>query len=958
MQLSTQGWDVVVLGGGIAGCAAAAEAAATGARALIVERRPLAGWELTWGHAPEFSAGSGNLYPALREKLERCGAAVDGRVDPATAAVVLDQVLEELGINVLLYAQPLRLVVADGRAQAVAIATKSGQQVLSARTFVDATENGLFWGKPSEAPAIRSRFSTYLWVPDNSVERVGFGQAGPAQYIKVRPGVFSTSLELAFELDNAGIIDARLALPEVLKKVRESGDIPSEAIVTHTAPELLPISVARQVGSPGEAHPEIANLFGAGQWLIGYSMPEEVCAELCAWGSQAGQAAAGASASLPEPERVVAPARVAPPRCECDVLVAGAGTAGALAGIAAARRGHKTVLLEAGTAPGGIGTSGGIHMYYCGIRGGLQDEVDDRLEKIAPLFAPAQSCRGYHPEAKKTVLEAMLSEAGAEVRYGTMLVGAVSDEQPGLARAGDEPVRKISEAVVASATGGASWRARVFIDSTGDADLASWAGARSLFGRESDGLPHAYSLSSGRVREGRMQIVNFDAGYVDPTDSGDLTRARRAALALYRAEKFTAEERPTYIAPLLGLRSSRQVICDYQVTFADTVRGAHFDDAVAECFSHYDNHGFDYSMDSDEAMFWVWVLGHWTRDTGCQVPYRSLLPRGVENLIVACRALGVTYDAAMMLRMQNDMQRLGEVAGIAASMAIDGNTSPRGVNGVQLRAELVASGAMLAPGEQSRLAGKWQEAFGDRKALPAPDHAAQLVAELEGERSSEAILALATASEAPEPLLAELRSAAGSDVPALRFRASAALAMRGDARAVPGLLKALRERQDTRPEPECRAVRSDTPAWIPAMILLGRLKCAEAVPEIVSVLEDASSSLDARLAAIRALGRIGDSSAAPALVKLLEAGGENAVRVLQSSSGGLSSPPQPAGWQVDLCVAEALLAMGVTRPDVARRHLEDDRALVRRHAREVLCRMEAGSQPEREAAKSSTSAGE
>jgi FAD dependent oxidoreductase/PBS lyase HEAT-like repeat len=941
MQLAQKCWDVIVLGGGVAGCAAAAEAVAEGASALIVERRPVTGWEMTWAHAPEFSAGSGRFYAALREKLEVSGALLEGRVDPATATVTLDEVLEDLGVQQLLYAQPLRLVTDGGRALAVAVATKSGQQVLRAKAFIDATETGLFWGSPSSAPPARSRFSTYLWTPDNQVPRVGFGEAGPAQYIKLRPGAFSNSLELAFELDAATIIDARLALPEVLKKVRESGDLPAEAIVTHTAPELLPISVDRQVGSPGEPHPETSNLFGAGQWLIGYSMPEEVCAELSAWGSRAGASAVAAAASIPEPGAVSVPTQVAPPHCECEILIAGAGTAGALAGIAAARRGKKTVLIEAGSAPGGIGTSGGIHMYYCGIKGGLQDEVDARVAELAPLFAPADACRGYHPEAKKAVLEAMLAESGAEVHYGEMLVGAVSEEQAGLARAGDESVRVLTEAIVASAAGGASWKAKVFIDSTGDADLACWAGAKSIFGRESDGLPHAYSLSSGRVRESKMQIVNFDAGYVDPSDSEDLTRAQRAGLAIYRAEKYTDEERPSYIAPLLGLRSSRQVICDYQVTFSDEIRAAHFDDAVAECFSHYDNHGFDYSMDSDEAMFWVWVLGHWSRRTGCQVPYRSLLPQGVEGLIIACRALGVTYDAAMMLRMQNDMQRLGEVAGIAAVMAVDSGTSPRGVDTVKLRAELVASGAMRAPGQESSLAELWTETFGSRKALPAPEQANALIAELQGERASEALLALATAEGASESMLAELQQATGSDVPAVRFRASAALAMQGQAGAVPGLLAALRERQDTTPDPECRAMKNKTPAWIPAIVLLGRLGATEAVPELSAVLEDGALPLDAHLAAVRALGRIGDAAAVPALESCLGRSGEKLERNLQSSSGGLHSPAQDARWQLELSAVEALLTMGTSRPDVVKRHLADERMLVRNYAERLERKMKA-----------------
>ncbi|MHC4916934.1 MAG: FAD-dependent oxidoreductase, partial [Planctomycetota bacterium] len=550
MRVEDRSWDVVVLGGGMAGCAAAAEAAAAGRSALLVERRPVSGWELTWAHAPDLPAGSGALFTALRERLEACGGLRDGRADPAISTICLDEVLEKLGVVQLLHAQPLRLVCESGRALAACAATKGGQAVLRGRTFVDATERGLLWGRAGDGAVKRSRFSAFFWVPQNRLDRVGFGEAGAAQLIKLRPGVFPTSLELSYEMDGGSIRDARAALPGVLRKLRESGDLPPEAIVTHTAPEVLPIQVEHREGSPGEPHAETGNLFAAGQWLIGYSMPEEVCAELTAWGSQAGSAAAALAASLSDPERVEAPSQVSPPRHECDVLVAGGGTAGALAGLAAARRGCATVVLEYGTSLGGIGTSGGIHMYYCGIRGGLQDEVDVKMEELSPLFAPPGSYRAFHPEAKKAALELMLAEAGADVRYGTMLVGALCEEEPGLARPGQPPIRTLREAVAASAGGSASWRAKAFVDSTGDADLAAWAGARSIFGREGDGLPHAFSLSSGRVTDGKMGIVNFDAGYVDPTDAEDLTRGRRAALAIYRREKYTDEDRPTYIAPL------------------------------------------------------------------------------------------------------------------------------------------------------------------------------------------------------------------------------------------------------------------------------------------------------------------------------------------------------------------------------------------------------------------------
>jgi HEAT repeat protein len=234
----------------------------------------------------------------------------------------------------------------------------------------------------------------------------------------------------------------------------------------------------------------------------------------------------------------------------------------------------------------------------------------------------------------------------------------------------------------------------------------------------------------------------------------------------------------------------------------------------------------------------------------------------------------------------------------------------------------------------------WEEALGSLKSLPPPDRPSDLVAELGGERSSEALLTLA--SSEPVPALQDsLRAALESDDPALRFRAAAALSIAEDRSAVPALLGALRDRLDLLPSPECRAIKAETPAWLPAMVLLARLGAAEAVPEISAVLEDGDASLDAMLAAVRSLGRIGDASGAPALEKLLAREDLPADRNLQSSSGALNAPPLDARWQLDLTAAEALGRMGIARRDLVEKHASDERALVRRRAAEVGRQLDA-----------------
>ena len=96
--------------------------------------------------------------------------------------------------------------------------------------------------------------------------------------------------------------------------------------------------------------------------------------------------------------------------------------------------------------------------------------------------------------------------------------------------------------------------------------------------------------------------------------------------------------------------------------------------------AHYDNHSFDYENESDQATLWVWALGNWKTTIGCEVPYRCLLPKNVDGLLLASRALSITYDAHQAFRMQNDIQRIGEVAALAAVHAVRQGVLPREVD--------------------------------------------------------------------------------------------------------------------------------------------------------------------------------------------------------------------------------------------------------------------------------------
>jgi len=929
-------YDVAVVGGGLCGFAAARVFGRLGVRVALVERRPALGWEITWALQRHLAKIPASEW--LLARLEALGAARGPLVDAPAVELLLDREAEVLGLDVLLYAQPVALAVEDGRVAGLVIGTKSGEMVVRARAFLDATENALLW-RLAGSEAAEGETAARLAVVFNGArdldlaEPVGLGcLAGHS--CRLLPSLWPGESVLEFEFEGGGISAARLALPDVLREFRQARPQFDAALVTAVGVEPFPLGVAK-VAIEGHRHPNLANLFGGGPWASG-AQGESDPADRLAIGEKAGRVAAAALPALPAPEpgAPLPHSRVAPPVHDADVVVCGGGTGGAFAAVAAARQGARTVVLEASTCLGGVGTGGGIHTYYHGVEGGIQDEADARLEEVAPLFGPPGKVSGFHPEAKKVVLEQMAAEAGVDVRYSTIVTGVQTREVPTSlpAKEGEATARRVTAVVAAGPDGNALWRGKAFVDATGDGDVAAMAGAAFIFGREADGLPHAYSLGAGRLSEdGKLLITNFDAGYCDPTDAVDLTRARRRALAHYWRDRFEADNRLLYVAPILGIRNSRLILGDYVITLADEMAGRQFPDVVAYAYSHFDNHGFDYENESDEAMVWVWLLGNWGRRIGCEVPYRALLPRGVEGLVMACRALSMTHDAHNQLRMQRDLQRVGEAAGVAAALAARKGVAPRQVPVEEIQRVLLSSGA-LGPRERRELPEPGAEAaVHDPSWLPPQPPAlplAERAAQLGTEKSQEATWALIKAGAEALPLLVQ---AVRAEKPATRFWASVALAMLGRQEAAPELRSALAERRGEVPEG-----RKTAPLWKSAICLLGRIRDREAVPELCRVLEDPEADLDALVAALRALGRIGDPAAVEAIERMLERDDLPTVREFQVSVAGVGPVREDARWQLDLAAAEALARCGKPRPDIARRHLGDERALVRRHARRVV----------------------
>lgn len=906
-------YDVIVVGGGLCGVSCAVRCAWEGKKVLLVERRPALGWESTWAGQNNFSRDNSKVLRRIIELLENVGGLRDNLVDPPILEMVLDRIIDEANVDLLLYSYPVR-VISDGKyALGVVLGNKNGEQIKTGRIIVDATEEALLWRQFDDEAhpndLIPSRYNIFF----NNVE-----MELPLEIngkIRVKPSTWKKEAIVEFDIDRFDLLEARRKLKGVIKQVRTEVPELKDALVTHTANDIFPTRPIVTISK----NQRLANLFGAGIWIedvenspsgrlkVGEKVAEEV---LVTKGIERIPEGVSAGSVLGQAE-------------ECDLIVVGGGTGGAVAAIKAGRLGVKTKLIEASPVLGGIGTGGAIHSYYYGVNGGIQDEINNLVNEISPLFTGKWKAVGFHPEAKKVVLQQLLEDANVQILLNTVVSGTLCEDitPPGqIALLGDSQVRRRLKGVISVSPNGISVHsAKVFIDSTGDGDIAVMAGAPYQIGRERDNLMHAYSQPCGNLTaEGNLSFMNFDAGYVDPTDIEDLTRGRRWGIRLFWKEKFSEESRILYIAPIIGLRQSRQIIGDYQLTLSDEILGRTFDDAVSFTWAHYDNHGLDYENDSDEAVLWVWGLGNWSKQIGCEVPYRCLLPKNVEGLLLACRAISLTYDAHMEFRMQKDIQRLGEVAAVAAVLAIKSNTFPRDIDVKELQRILKEQGLL---NEEHRP----RPAIDVNKPLELPQGSDEKIEGFEDKvwislyRGKEGALAL--------------RSLLTSNDPVVRFKASTALAWYGIEDGVKELINIINKRVEEKVKGN-----KTVPLWQSAIPFLGIAGDRSAISAILSVLKSKDASLDVLISSVRALERIGDSSVIPDLWELLKRKDIQTDRVLQVSTGMINPAVEDARWQLDLAVAEALLKLGESTDKVKEiidPYLRDQRSYVRRYANKL-----------------------
>lgn len=437
---------------------------------------------------------------------------------------------------------------------------------------------------------------------------------------------------------------------------------------------------------------------------------------------------------------------------ECDVLVVGGGPAGLSAAVCAARHGASTILAERNGYLGGMATSGlvGPFMTATSPDGSTQlirgffDELVRRMEQcggaIHPMKAEIGSFSSYRdgghrgmttfdPECLKKTAEEMCSEAGVNLMYHMLFVGT---EMNG---------GSIAAAFFATKDGIWKVTARNYVDCTGDGDVAFSAGVPTIYG-DGEGDVQASSLffRIGGVDKAAMDAYNADClerndsrgrfymdqiveareagefpiwrnkvevyegldgtwivnmGQNDGVDGCDPLQVTDAEIIGREQAQYIVNFLRKYVkgcencflarsADNLGVRESRRIVGEYTVTVDDVRNSVKYPDPVFCCANHIDIHRKGY----------VEYVTRKTEDP-YYIPYRALLPKGVDNLLVAGRCASTERPVMAAIRVMPPCFAMGQAAGTAAALSIKAGVSPKKLSPAELVSVLVEDGVYL-----------------------------------------------------------------------------------------------------------------------------------------------------------------------------------------------------------------------------------------------------------------------
>ncbi len=413
-----------------------------------------------------------------------------------------------------------------------------------------------------------------------------------------------------------------------------------------------------------------------------------------------------------------------------NLIVVGGGLTGVAASVAAAREGLSVLLIERDGCLGGAMSNGLVYPF---MKYWLkQEEETERKYLSAGLFTEMRTrLQQYHPttndqyfnsEFFKILLDDMVTEAGVDVLFHANVIGAEGTD------------RHVKHVTVSTKSGILTLAAGYFIDASGDGDLMALAGCDFQIGRDADGYcqpmttcfriggadvkaflaekPRLQEIwreeqASGKITNPRENllvftgigegILHFNTTRVtkhDPTNAFDVSRAEiTARRQIAEIMRFLREHSPACkdavllsSAAHIGVRESRKLRGVHILTAEELKNLTRFEDVIAVG---------NYAIDIHSPTGTGTELYYFKPGEYYDIPYRSLLPREYDNLLVAGRCISATHEAQASVRIMPICATLGEAAGNAVALAHKNGQSTYDIDIKMLQDTLRKNGAVL-----------------------------------------------------------------------------------------------------------------------------------------------------------------------------------------------------------------------------------------------------------------------
>ena len=511
-----------------------------------------------------------------------------------------------------------------------------------------------------------------------------------------------------------------------------------------------------------------------------------------------------------------------------------------------------------------------------------------------------------------------IRKAGGRIWLGALGCGAFVDGNV------------VKGALVATPMGRGAILADVVIDATGNADIAVAAGADSMFGGDEEDI--ALQGTGLPTRSPGATYVNTDYLLVDESDVLDVWRAFVGVRMASSAASYD-------VGTLIQNRERRRVVGDHVLSYVDQIAGRTYPDSIVLSGSDYDSHGYP-----SEAYFALIPHTEQTRKANhpapggtCYTPYRCLLPRGLDGILVTGLGMSMHRDATAMVRMQLDMHNQGYAAGVAAAMAVRGRCTPRQIDVKALQKHLVEIGNLP------------ENVLTDRDSFPLPDRRVHAAVQEYGDQTQSRATrckALAIILSHTDKARSLLKLALASATGEAKIAYAKLLGFMGEREVVPTLIAELEEidQWDAKIYQGSMAEYAHLPTPVDALILaLGGTHDRRALPVLLEKLDtlDPNVTLSHHRSLALALEQIADPTAAQALAQLLNKPGMRG-HVMTALEPLTDRPPEKRRRLESLreiVLARALYRCGDWQglgEQILKEYQQDIRGLFARHASVVL----------------------